>query len=188
MAPNLDEKPSSATEVGHFTQNMCQERRKLYIFGYGSLIWWPNISYTRSWFGYIKGYKRRFYQGTTTHRGTQQNPGRVLTLLPSKNEEARVWGKAYEVDGAIQINSAIDSLAEREMILGGYSLKEVPFFPHRVVYENAKDQQDYQASGFMRVFVYIAKPGNDQYLGKAPLEVQVSRVDGEVKWNSRLHC
>lgn len=43
---------------------------KLYIFGYGSLIWKPNFPYSRRMIGYIKGYKRRFYQSSITHRGT----------------------------------------------------------------------------------------------------------------------
>lgn len=112
----------------------------------------------------------------------------MLTLLPSKNKEARVWGKAYEVDGTKQINSAIDHLVEREMILGGYKLVEVSFFPQRFIHESTRDEQDEgQLSEFIRAFVYIADPGNDQYLGRAPLKVQVSQIDDEVKRVSRLH-
>ncbi|VUZ53131.1 unnamed protein product [Hymenolepis diminuta] len=151
---------------------LCPETGKLYIFGYGSLIWKPNINYSRSWVGYIKGYKRRFYQGTTTHRGTPEQPGRVLTLLPSIDKEARVWGKVFEVDGVEEINAAIEHLAEREMILGGYRFDAVPFYP----FKNCEKNNCEQPQEVIRSFVYIAEPGNDQYIGKAPLEVQARQI------------
>ena len=71
MAPNQSEKQGVA-ERHDIPRMVCPKIERLYIFGYGSLIWRPTIEYSRSWSGYIKGYKRRFYQGTTTHRGTPQ--------------------------------------------------------------------------------------------------------------------
>ncbi|KAK4050020.1 hypothetical protein OIO90_005210 [Microbotryomycetes sp. JL221] len=51
------------------------------IFGYGSLIFkappFPSIT---SEPGYIKGFVRRFAQKSHDHRGTEQHPGRVVTL------------------------------------------------------------------------------------------------------------
>ena len=50
------------------------------IFGYGSLVWNPDFEYDTSYLGYISGYERRFWQGSTHHRGTLEQPGRVLTM------------------------------------------------------------------------------------------------------------
>lgn len=54
----------------------------VYIFGYGSLTWKPDFEYDRSFVGYVKGYERRFWQASTYHRGTVENPGLCATLTP----------------------------------------------------------------------------------------------------------
>lgn len=101
-----------------------------------------------------------------------------MTLLPTKNKEARVWGKVYEVDGAEQIHDAIEHLAEREMILGGYRFEEVLFYPRRIIYRgvNGQSVDEDMLPGTIKAVAYIAEPGNDQYLGKAPLDAQVVRL------------
>nr|CUU00389.1 hypothetical transcript [Hymenolepis microstoma] len=172
MAEKEGREPSHNNAQVRRPEMLCPDSGKLYVFGYGSLIWKPNITYSRSWVGYIKGYKRRFYQGTTTHRGTPQQPGRVLTLLPSSDKEVRVWGKLFEVDGVDEINATIEHLAEREMILGGYRFDVVPFYP----FKNCENNNYEQPPEVIQSVVYIAEPGNDQYIGKAPLEVQARQI------------
>lgn len=67
----------------------------VWIFGYGSLIWRPSFPFVERRWGYLPGWARRFYQGSTDHRGTEQSPGRVVTLLPEPDNV--VWGIAYRI-------------------------------------------------------------------------------------------
>lgn len=44
---------------------------RLWIFGYGSLCWHPGFEFDKSLTGYIRGFSRKFWQGNTAHRGTE---------------------------------------------------------------------------------------------------------------------
>ena len=70
---------------------------KVWIFGYGSLIWHPGFPFEQRQVGYIRGWARRFYQGSPDHRGIPGSPGRVVTLVA--DTQSICWGVAYQVAG-----------------------------------------------------------------------------------------
>lgn len=134
----------------------------LWIFGYGSLVWRPAFPYTERRTAWIDGWTRRFWQGSTDHRGVPGAPGRVVTLLAEPG--ARCFGVAYRVAQAEQAMILAD-LDHRER--GGYDRCELElWFPDGTA-----------APGLS----YVATPANPNYLGPAALPAiaaQIARARG----------
>ena len=129
----------------------------MWIFGYGSLIWNPGFEVLERRPGWVHGWMRRFYQGSPDHRGTPEDMGRVVTLLPDAH--ARVWGVAYRPapDDLAHIMARLDN---REQ--GGYA--------HARVRVHAQEGPDLDA------MTYIATPENPFFLGPKPMDVMAQRI------------
>nr|GEV45809.1 gamma-glutamylcyclotransferase 2-3 isoform X1 [Tanacetum cinerariifolium] len=84
----------------------------MWVFGYGSLIWKAGFHYDDRLVGFIKDYRRVFYQGSTDHRGTPEYPGRTVTLEPAQGE--RCWGAAYKISRKEDQQVALTYLEVRE--------------------------------------------------------------------------
>ncbi|CAG7823583.1 unnamed protein product [Allacma fusca] len=98
----------------------------MWIFGYGSLVWKADFPYVKKIIGYIKGYERKFWQASIDHRGNPEQPGRVVTLIPSQDPEARVWGAAYKIHPR-DVENVVKHLDMREVM--GYEKTPVDFYP-----------------------------------------------------------
>ena len=68
---------------------ILDKETKLWIFGYGSLVWKINFPYQQIVVGCVKGYARRFWQGSTDHRGV---PGAVSMHLLMASPTFPTWG------------------------------------------------------------------------------------------------
>ena len=54
--------------------------RQVWVFGYGSLVWKTNFPYQHHVIGHVKGYARRFWQGSKYHRGVPEAVSKSLSL------------------------------------------------------------------------------------------------------------
>lgn len=84
----------------------------IWVFGYGSLIWKAGFHFDDRLVGFIRGYRRVFYQGSTDHRGTIEYPGRTVTLEPAEGEVC--WGVAYKIIRQEDKDKALEYLEVRE--------------------------------------------------------------------------
>ncbi|XP_014364286.1 putative glutathione-specific gamma-glutamylcyclotransferase 2 [Papilio machaon] len=138
-------------------------KEPFWVFGYGSLCWNPGFDYQQSVTGYVKGFSRRFWQGNTTHRGTESKPGRVATLI--EDNEGVTWGKAFLI--AAENKAALPYLSTRECKLGGYRIYTVNFHPRPCLFSSPSSSSDFQTD--RNALLYIALPENRHWLGAAPL-------------------
>jgi len=123
-----------------------------WVFGYGSLIWRQDFPYIDARRGYIDGWRRRFWQGSHDHRGVQNDPGRVVTLVDAPGE--RCHGRAFLIEPEV-----FEHLDERE--INGYER-------HRIEVHFDEGQEP--------GVVYRAAVNNFAYLGDAPLDEMVTQI------------
>lgn len=132
-----------------------------WIFGYGSLIWRPGFAFLTSEIAAIDHRVRRFWQGSTDHRGIPGAPGRVVTLVDAPG--ARCWGRAFALPPD-QRHDILAGLDHREQ--GGYQRLALPL--HFV------DGRKVQG------VTWIATADNPNYLGPAPLPAIAAQVRSAV--------
>ncbi|KAL4779390.1 ChaC-domain-containing protein [Aspergillus varians] len=145
----------------------------LWVFGYGSLIWKPPPHHDQRVPGYIEGYVRRFWQASTDHRGTTEQPGRVVTVIERgfwetlddplahlDTSSTRVWGAAYHFP-ASHAEEVHDYLDDRE--IDGYSAHYTPFHPFTTT-ETATNTDQPSSPTPITCMVYIGQPTNPQFL------------------------
>lgn len=117
---------------------------KIWLFGYGSLIYKADFPSIERRAASIRHWVRRFWQGSHDHRGTPESPGRVVTLIPQP--EATCAGMAYLITP-----TTLDQLDVREK--NGYL---------RFVTE-----MTFADGSIVEGLVYIATDENAAFLGAA---------------------
>lgn len=126
-----------------------------WLFGYGSLIWRPDLPFVERAPACLEGFARRFWQRSTDHRGTPAAPGRVVTLVPA--EGARTRGVAYRLAAPAATLAAVDVREQQ-----GYARRALPV--------------DLADGRRVEAVVYVAAPGNPWFVGPEPLEATAAVV------------
>ena len=125
----------------------------VWLFGYGSLIYKVDFPFLERQPASIRGWERRFWQGSHDHRGTPEAPGRVVTLIESP--QAVCQGMAYRVSP-----DTFSHLDHREK--NGY----LRFFTALAFPDG------HHAEGL----VYVAGPDNPAFLGPAPMADMAEQI------------
>ena len=131
----------------------------LWIFGYGSLVWRPDFPFAESLPAFVRGRARRFWQGSTDHRGVPEAPGRVVTLI--EDPGSTCWGVAYRVADECR-DEVLQTLDHRER--GGFDRSDLEVTLRR------------PSTHRVCAITYIASSANPNYLGPAPTSVIADQV------------
>ena len=128
-----------------------------WIFGYGSIMWNPGFEFEDKRVARIHGWSRRFWQGSTDHRGVPGAPGRVVTLIEAPSQHC--WGIAYRVQAALA-SGTLATLDYREK--DGYERLNA-----RIFFQDGSHRQG---------ITYYATSKNEQFLGDAATPVIAKQI------------
>ena len=137
---------------------------RVWLFGYGSLIYKADFAFIERRPASIRNWTRRFWQGSHDHRGTAQSPGRVATLIAQAG--AVCDGMAYLISPQV-----FDHLDHREK--NGYLRLATD-----ISFEDGSSEEG---------LVYIATEENAAFLGPASerdIAFQIARSAGPSGHNS----
>ncbi|OMJ30273.1 putative glutathione-specific gamma-glutamylcyclotransferase 2 [Smittium culicis] len=157
----------------------------VWIFGYGSLIWKVDFPIEDQAFGYISGYVRRFWQKSHDHRGTEESPGFVVTLIEKDTflnfenttddeHDFKCWGMAYKIKSGEE-DQVLKHLDHREKVLMNFLFINYNFFNdgytiHKVkVYSDLPGEKTGPKVLLNNAIVYIGKEDNPSFGG--PLDI-----------------
>jgi cation transport protein ChaC len=137
-----------------FGPNVRNDR--IWIFGYGSLMWNPELDFDVRRVATIYGYHRRFCLWSRINRGTPESPGLVLTL--ERGGSCR--GLAFRLRREVA-QEQLFALWKREMSLGSY---------HPRWLECRSGPDTFPALGF------VVNRSCTGYAGKLPIETVVQAI------------
>jgi glutathione-specific gamma-glutamylcyclotransferase len=87
----------------------------VWLFGYGSLIWNPQVEYVEKRLATLRGYHRSLCLWSHINRGTHEQPGLVLGLEPTGECE----GMVFRIPKAV-VEREMVLVWRREMLMGSY--------------------------------------------------------------------
>ena len=130
---------------------------RLWVFGYGSLLWNPGFKPAEARRAVLRDYHRSFCMLSIHHRGTPEVPGLVLALdaVPG----GQCTGMAFRADDA-EAEAVLELLRARELISSAYL--------ERTVTLQTED-------GPLEAVAYVIDPAHEQYV-QLDLETQATMI------------
>ena len=129
-----------------------------WLFGYGSVIFRPSFSFVERANATLHGAMRRFSQRSDDHRGTAEQPGRVVTVREQVRASVRGAAYRFALDDAEAIFAALDA---RE----------------RAGYERVEREVTLDDGRVVPAMVYVAPRGNPWDAGDES-EAQIASIIG----------
>jgi cation transport protein ChaC len=128
---------------------------RMWVFGYGSLVWNPGFEVSHQMIATLPGYARSFCMRSIHHRGTDEAPGLVLALDENHTDSCQGVALAV-VEG--QEAQTLEYLRARELISSAYLERDL-----EIRLEDGRTA---------RAVTYVIDPHHVQYCGGLPLEEQ----------------
>lgn len=138
-------------------------KRDIWVFGYGSLIWKPGFEFEHQEIGRLQNYKRSFCIWSVHYRGTPENKGLVLAL--DKVEGSICDGLLFKVK-AKNVKKVLKYLRKRELISDAY-LEDI------VAVRLSSGET-------VKAYTYLVNHNHEQYAGSLTIDDQASIIKSAV--------
>ncbi len=129
-----------------------------WVFGYGSLMWNPELDYAERRVADVRGWHRRFCLWQWRYRATRDRPGMMLALRPG----GACRGLAYRIAGP-DVHGKLAAVWRREMTTFGYLARWVTC---------GSD------TGPIRALAFVANPASERYVGRVPEPIAADHIAG----------
>lgn len=143
----------------------------LWVFGYGSLCWKPDLPFAERFVGKLAGWRREFWQKSCDHRGTPGAPGLVAALV--SDADAHTNGVAYRIPDD-KVKEVLETLDFREK--GGYTRSVVSVARRDGGHGDGGDGGDGSGDGsgagttVVDALIFMANEENPNYWAASPAE------------------
>jgi cation transport protein ChaC len=140
---------------------MAHDKRDLWVFAYGSLMWRPGFAVDEVVRARVTGWRRSFCIYSRFHRGTLRRPGLVLGL----DRGGSCDGLAFRV-GPDNVSATLHYLRDREQVGSVYREALVPV--HLLNIERAE----------VMALAFLVERAHPSYAGALPLAEQARLIRG----------
>ncbi|QFU07789.1 ChaC-like protein [Rhodobacteraceae bacterium THAF1] len=143
--------------------NVPVQPEKMWVFGYGSLVWNPEFPVAEQVVARLDGYARSFCMSSIHHRGTPEAPGLVLALDERPGQVCT--GVALRVRDGHE-DATLAMLRERELVSSAYVERNLSV--------------DLEDGRQVTAVSYVIDQNHEQYLRDLDLETQAKIIAGAV--------